>query len=321
MNTLINFELADPTSADATAVLQRLSADLLERTGCSGQASFKPEDLHSMRSFFVIARSLDAKSIGCCALREIDSETGELKRMFADHAFPGTGSKVMAFVQAEAHTRGYRRLRLATRRVNLNAIKFYQKHQFQEIDNYGNYLGRDAFICFEKTISVRNGRLEEPRNQTLDEPTISIEICKVDPENEEAAQLLLALSSTLAQITGNSGRQSFDPDDVRSPKASFVLARNTSGRAIACGAFRPLHANIAELKRMYAEPGNKGVGSAVLDHLENEAREIGYTELWLETRRVNTRAVQFYLKHGYTEIPNFGKYIGMTSAICMRKQL
>jgi ribosomal protein S18 acetylase RimI-like enzyme len=51
------------------------------------------------------------------------------------------------------------------------------------------------------------------------------------------------------------------------------------------------------------------------------ASELGYSEAWLETRRVNSRAVNFYLKHGYREIPGFGKYAGLPEAICMAKEL
>lgn len=317
----ITLELAEPTSPDATWILEQLSETLFALTGCSGRSSFRPEDLCSSRSFFVIARSPESIPVGCCALREIDLEAGEVKRMFASNNLPGAGSQIMNYVEQQARIRGYRRLVLATRRINLNAIKFYLKHRFKEIDNYGNYQGRDEFVCFEKTTSVGQSQLDETKKRIFAPSLGSFEICKVDPEHEDAKQLLLALSSTLAEITGDSGRQSFDPNDVRTPRARFVLARDVNGHAIACGAFRPLHANIAELKRMYAKLGNKGAGSAVLAHLENEAREIGYTELWLETRRVNARAVQFYLKHGYQEIPNFGKYIGIKSAICMSKQL
>jgi len=72
---------------------------------------------------------------------------------------------------------------------------------------------------------------------------------------------------------------------------------------------------------MYAVPGSSGVGAAVLAYLETEARALGYTHFWLETRRVNQRAVAFYEKHGYARIPNFGKYVGKTEAVCFAKAL
>jgi GNAT superfamily N-acetyltransferase len=142
-----------------------------------------------------------------------------------------------------------------------------------------------------------------------------------DPETPDGIALLDALSETLSSITGDSGRASFDPDDVRGPRSLFVVARGASGDAIGCGAFRLLQNDVAELKRMYAKPGTAGVGTAVLSFLEEAAGRAGYVELWLETRRVNTRAVDFYVKRGYSPIPNFGKYVGNAAAVCFAKKL
>jgi GNAT superfamily N-acetyltransferase len=128
------------------------------------------------------------------------------------------------------------------------------------------------------------------------------------------------LSAALAAITGDSGRASFDPDDVRVPGALFVVARGASGPA-GCGAFRPLAHDIAEVKRMYARPGTHGVGRALLAHLEAQAATLGYRALWLETRAVNQRAVRFYTANGYAPIPNYGKYAGNPQAVCLAKQL
>lgn len=146
-------------------------------------------------------------------------------------------------------------------------------------------------------------------------------ITSEDPTTPDATDLIDALSETLASITGDSGKSSFDPDDVRGPIARFVIARTVEGHAVGCGAFRPLQPGVAEVKRMYAKPGTKGVGLAVLSHLEREAASLGYEQLWLETRLINERAVAFYEKHGYKRISNFGKYIGNSAAVCFAKSI
>lgn len=147
----------------------------------------------------------------------------------------------------------------------------------------------------------------------------SFHITAVDPALPEAVVLLDELSASLAAITGDSGRSSFDMQDVRVPGALFVLAHNADGKAVGCGAFRPMGEGMAEVKRMYAQVA--GVGIAVLTHLEAAAKEYGYLKLRLETRLVNQRAVAFYEKHGYYRIPNFGKYVGKAEAVCFEKQL
>jgi hypothetical protein len=65
------------------------------------------------------------------------------------------------------------------------------------------------------------------------------------------------------------------------------VARSIDGQAVGCGAFRPLHDDVAEVKRMYSRRGTSGICSAVLAFLESEARSLGHKALWLETRLVN----------------------------------
>lgn len=142
-----------------------------------------------------------------------------------------------------------------------------------------------------------------------------------DPTSPESRQLLEALSQTLQRITGSSGTASFDVRDVQGERACFAVARLDSGEAVGCGALRPLAPDIAELKRMFAAPGSQGVGHALLSFLEQEARAFGYEQIWLETRRVNERALRFYDRHGYAVIDNYGRYVGRPEAVCLGKRL
>ena len=146
-------------------------------------------------------------------------------------------------------------------------------------------------------------------------------ISACDPEHLDARVLVEELSEALAAITGDSGKASYSPDDARVARSLFVVARGDDGRLLGCGALRPLEGDVGEVKRMYARPGTKGVGAALLAHIECEAAAFGYRELWMETRRVNTRAVGFYLKHGFEPIANYGKYVGRAEAVCFSKGL
>jgi len=148
-----------------------------------------------------------------------------------------------------------------------------------------------------------------------------ITITAEDPSSHAASMLLEELSETLSKITGDSGKSSFDPDDVRAENARFVVARDLDGHAIGCGAFRLLQSDVAEVKRMYSRHNTSGVGSAILAFLEVEAKNLGFAALRLETRLVNDQAVRFYERRGYKRIENFGKYIGNVNAVCFEKQL
>jgi GNAT superfamily N-acetyltransferase len=141
------------------------------------------------------------------------------------------------------------------------------------------------------------------------------------PDHPDAMRLLDHLSETIAAITGSSGRGSFDLRDVSAENSLFVIAEDSDSIPVGCGAYRPLAPSIAELKRMYASPGTKGLGAAILKSLEHRAAGDGYQELWPETRQINVRAISFYERQGYGRIPNFGKYIGRSEAVCFGKRL
>ncbi|MGN0145478.1 MAG: GNAT family N-acetyltransferase [Clostridium sp.] len=138
---------------------------------------------------------------------------------------------------------------------------------------------------------------------------------------QDAINLMEELSKSLELITGDSGKNSFNPNDVCIPRSLFVVAYNEADEAIGCGAIRPINENIAEVKRMFAKTKSIGVGSEILQYLENESQKLGYSVLWLETRLINKRAVSFYEKNGYHRISNYGKYADRPEAVCFEKNL
>ncbi|MDD3213246.1 MAG: GNAT family N-acetyltransferase [Eubacteriales bacterium] len=137
---------------------------------------------------------------------------------------------------------------------------------------------------------------------------------------EEAATLLQELNDILAGITGASGAGSFKAEDVASSRGAFVIAY-LGGAAVGCGALRERSESTAEIKRVFARPNKSGVGSAILKKLEEKSRLLGYSELVLETRKVNTAAVAFYQKNGYRPCANYGQYANQPEAICFSKRL
>jgi GNAT superfamily N-acetyltransferase len=127
------------------------------------------------------------------------------------------------------------------------------------------------------------------------------------------------LSKTLETITGSSGEKSFKPEDVTVERSVFVVAYNDELEAVGCGAIRQIDDTTAEVKRMFAKTKGDGVGTEILNYLENKAKGLGYSALRLETRLINKRAVAFYEKRGYSCIPNYGKYVNRPEAVCFEK--
>ncbi len=137
--------------------------------------------------------------------------------------------------------------------------------------------------------------------------------------------LLAELSATLAQLTGDSGAQSFSLEDLRIEGACLAVARDAQGKLWGCGALRPLATEdggaVVELKRMFARAGTRGVGAAVLAFLEAEALGRNVELVRLSTRRVNQRAVRFYAQQGYLPCAPWGRYVGREASVCLEKRL
>jgi ribosomal protein S18 acetylase RimI-like enzyme len=72
---------------------------------------------------------------------------------------------------------------------------------------------------------------------------------------------------------------------------------------------------------VYSRKNTIGAAHKMIQALEEQAHQNGFSAIVLETRAVNTKAVAFYLSCGYRLCPNYGKYIGRTDAACFTKRL
>jgi len=150
--------------------------------------------------------------------------------------------------------------------------------------------------------------------------TESISIKIVNPNDEKVLAITEELSENLYLRFGSDGKNSFQDWENENSKFVFVVAEINS-EIVGCGAIRPIDTTTGEVKRMYAKYPGKKIGQTILGFLENEAVNLGYANLVLETRVKNESAVQFYQKQGYKVIPNYGKYTDRPEAICLGKSL
>ncbi len=91
--------------------------------------------------------------------------------------------------------------------------------------------------------------------------------------------------------------------------------------AVGCGAFKPMDARTAEVKRMFVCESHRGRSVAVglLNQLEQWAFEEGFKTLVLETGINQPEAIALYQKCGYVRIPNYGQYAGVENSFCFQK--
>ncbi len=92
---------------------------------------------------------------------------------------------------------------------------------------------------------------------------------------------------------------------------------------IACGSYKPLSADTAELKRVFTRENYRGQGIAakIVSALEKDAAANAYHFFVLETGKPLTAAIRLYEKLGYEIIPNYGPYADLPLSIYMRKEI
>ena len=78
-----------------------------------------------------------------------------------------------------------------------------------------------------------------------------------------------------------------------------------------------------EVKRIYIAPEfrRKGVASAVIAALEQDAAKHGFTKAILETARTTEDSAALYTKLGYRVIPYYGSPAGAENCLCFEKNL
>ncbi|TAJ50301.1 MAG: GNAT family N-acetyltransferase [Herbiconiux sp.] len=128
-----------------------------------------------------------------------------------------------------------------------------------------------------------------------------------------------------AELDARYGNDSHEPGPVPTADSVpvFLVARDDAGSAVGCGGLRPLDGGGAEVKRMYVAPHarGRGVSTAILRAIEDEARAMGLARLVLETGSAQPDAMRFYEREGYTRIANFGHYADSELSLCYARDL
>jgi predicted N-acetyltransferase YhbS len=80
---------------------------------------------------------------------------------------------------------------------------------------------------------------------------------------------------------------------------------------------------MAEIKRMYVEPGarRRGVAASVLAELERTAAAAGHRHLLLNSGDRQPEALALYARAGYTAVAGYGVYADSPDAVFLGKDL
>ena len=140
-----------------------------------------------------------------------------------------------------------------------------------------------------------------------------------------AGDLIPKLNAELSEVYPEPGANHFglSPADVSPGHGAFLVAFREN-RPVGCGAVRLIDPATAEFKRMFVEPElrGQGIGRALVEALETEARRLGAERLVLETGIRQTAAVALYERCGFTPIPLYGEYcLSPGTSLCLGKTL
>ena len=92
-------------------------------------------------------------------------------------------------------------------------------------------------------------------------------------------------------------------EDYFPPRGRLLLARDQT-RLVGIGFLKPLDERVCEIKRMYVLPDQRGsgLGRKLLSQLIDEAREIGYEKVLLDSAVYMKAAHALYRSMGFTYV-------------------
>ena len=150
-------------------------------------------------------------------------------------------------------------------------------------------------------------------------------ISKESVTSDVARGLIAARHAELTDLYADTREADFVDFPTRDlpPQAGVFLVARLDGQAVGCGSLRRLGDDQGEIKRMYVVPAarQQGIGRAMLQALEAEARTLGIEALILETGQRQPEAIALYHSAGFSQCPCWGDYLDSPLAVCLTKAL
>ena len=149
---MIRIKRTNSEDRDFIELVRHLDADLAERDGQDHAFYAQFNKIDKIK--YVVVAYHDDKPAGCGAIKEYAPGVMEVKRMYTSPASrkQGIASKVLAELEAWAKELSSQKCILETGRKQPEAIGLYQRSGYSVIPNYGQYVGVENSVCFEKVL-------------------------------------------------------------------------------------------------------------------------------------------------------------------------
>ncbi len=142
---------------------------------------------------------------------------------------------------------------------------------------------------------------------------MALRLESVDSDDTESLSLVRQLFLEYAKsLDFDLDFQDFDgelanlPGDYSRPYGRLLIAYE-SDLSVGCAALRRIDDETCEMKRLYVRPGFRGmrIGRALAQRIIDDAREIGYARMRLDTVRSMTEAISLYKSFSFHEIGQY----------------
>ena len=143
----------DSENPDFVALVLQLDADLAKRDGKDHSFYAQFNKIAAIKH--VIVAYENKKPIGCGAIKELSPDSMEVKRMFTlpESRAKGIATKILTELETWAKELSYSKCMLETGKRQPEAIALYQKNGYRIVPNYGQYIGIENSVCFEKLLN------------------------------------------------------------------------------------------------------------------------------------------------------------------------
>jgi len=149
-----------------------------------------------------------------------------------------------------------------------------------------------------------------------------LKLIRTNSENNDFINLIKKLDAYL-KITDGEDHDFYNQfNGIQVIKHVIVVYKNR--KPIGCGAIKHFDATRVEIKRMFVDSSQRGLGIApkILNELETWAKELGYKKSILETGERQVAAVKLYQKRNYKRMHiNYGQYKGIVNSLCFEKEI
>tara|TARA_A100000171_G_scaffold52200_1_gene69501 strand:+ start:4383 stop:4838 length:456 start_codon:yes stop_codon:yes gene_type:complete len=148
----ITFRRTSGTNPEFLKLVTLLDASLAKTDG----------DLHDFYNQFnglenikhVVVAFAEETPVACGAIKTFEGPIAEVKRMYTLPAYrgKGVGSKILNNLESWAKEIGFNSCVLETGKRQPDAIALYKKNGYFIIPQYGQYIGMENSVCFQKNL-------------------------------------------------------------------------------------------------------------------------------------------------------------------------